>query len=336
MLAALGDLTIIATYGLFSLLQRVYSVGYKDVKIYNRTRMRPITIFIALSLLFYGQLAAQIAVNNSGSLPDPSAGLDVNFTNKGFLPPRLTAAQILAIPDPAEGLIVFNTTEGKPAYFDGTAWCNFDGKEAWLACGDALKKVHMAGNVAPVNKTVIYGTVTGIPGETTKCWITSNLGADRQATAVNDSSETSAGWYWQFNRKQGYKHSGGTNITPEWSTADISENLSWTSAEDPCAIELGTGWRIPVSSEWSNVDAAGSWTTWSGPWASGLKLHAAGCISASDGQLTGRTGSARYGYYWSGSSYGDQAGYALKFDISISNTNDYDKNYGYSIRCLKE
>ena len=61
----------------------------------------------------------------------------------------------------------------------------------------------MAGTVAPVDKTVTYGTVTNIPGETSKCWITSNLGADHQATAVNDATEASAGWYWQFNRHTG-------------------------------------------------------------------------------------------------------------------------------------
>ena len=69
---------------------------------------------------------------------------------------------------------------------------------------------HVEGVVAPVTKTTTYGTVTNIPGELTKCWITSNLGSDQQATAVNDATEASAGWYWQFNRKQGYKHDGST------------------------------------------------------------------------------------------------------------------------------
>ncbi len=80
-------------------------------------------------------------------------------------------------------------------------------------CGSSLTINHVAGVVAPVTKTVTYGTVTNIPGETSKCWITSNLGADHQATAINDATEASAGWYWQFNRKQGYKHDGTTQNT---------------------------------------------------------------------------------------------------------------------------
>ncbi|MCX6278274.1 MAG: hypothetical protein NT004_09275, partial [Bacteroidetes bacterium] len=60
-------------------------------------------------------------------------------------------------------------------------------------CGQPFTISHVAGAVAPVSKTVVYGTVTGIPGEAAKCWITSNLGSDHQATAVSDATEPSAG-----------------------------------------------------------------------------------------------------------------------------------------------
>ena len=134
-------------------------------------------------------------------------------------------------------------------------------------CGDPLTINHVTtGGVAPVNKTVTYGTVTNIPGETSKCWITSNLGADHQATAVNDATEASAGWYWQFNRMQGYKHDGTTRTPNTTWINSINENFDWLAANDPCAIELGTGWRIPTNFEWINVDASGNWTYWNGPW----------------------------------------------------------------------
>ena len=42
--------------------------------------------------------------------PDPSAQLEVSSTTKGFLPPRMTTAQRDAIIDPADGLIIYNTT----------------------------------------------------------------------------------------------------------------------------------------------------------------------------------------------------------------------------------
>jgi hypothetical protein len=192
---------------------------------------------------------------------------------------------------------------------------------------------HVAGAVAPVTKTVTYGTVTSIPGETSKCWITSNLGADHQATAVDDATEASAGWYWQFNRKRGYKNDGSI-VTPSWTITGISENFDWITANDPCAIELGVGWRIPAYTEWFNADASGTWTNWDGPWNSGLKLHAAGSLLPSDGFLTLR---GTVGYYWSSKQAGitDQ-GWGLAFGSANSVVSNYNKAQGNTLRCIKE
>ena len=51
--------------------------------------------YLFILLLINSSLAfSQAAINTDGSQPDPSAGFEVKFTNKGFLPPRiaLTAA----------------------------------------------------------------------------------------------------------------------------------------------------------------------------------------------------------------------------------------------------
>lgn len=54
--------------------------------------------------------AQNIAINSDGVLPDTSAMLDVSSTVKGFLAPRMTTTQQNAIPLPATGLIIYNTT----------------------------------------------------------------------------------------------------------------------------------------------------------------------------------------------------------------------------------
>jgi hypothetical protein len=59
--------------------------------------------------------------------PNTSAQLDLSSTNKGFLPPRMTRTQIIAVSNPAEGLIIYNTTAKKPCYYNGIAWQTFDG-----------------------------------------------------------------------------------------------------------------------------------------------------------------------------------------------------------------
>jgi len=199
-------------------------------------------------------------------------------------------------------------------------------------CGSSITINHIAGAVAPISKLATYGTVTNIPGETSKCWITSNLGADHQATAVNDGTEASAGWYWQFNRKQGYKHDG-TTLTPAWTNTWINENSDWLTANDPCTSELGAGWRLPTSTEWSNVYASGNWNEWSGPWNSGLKLHAAGYLFFGDGSLYSR---GSFGYYWSSSQGNSYYGWYLNVDSGLSYMNYDYKASGFSVRCLRD
>ncbi|HOX76750.1 MAG TPA: hypothetical protein PLW31_01820 [Bacteroidales bacterium] len=369
-------------------------------------------------------LFSQVAINTDGSTSDSSAMLDVKSSNRGLLTPRMTHAELNAISDPAEGLMVYCTDCGSNglgslslfiagvwytlntnclnpslplagshvpspdqiiwnwntvAFATGYKWntspdygtaqdlftnttkteegltCgNSYSRYAWayndcgystpvtliastlgytLACGDPFTINHVAGNVAPVNKTVTYTTVTNILGEPTKCWITSNLGSDRQATAVNDATEESAGWYWQFNRMQGYKHDGTTRIPNITWINSIDENSDWLAANDPCALLLGSGWRLPTSTEWINVDASGNWTNWNGPWNSALKMHAAGGLLSSGGSLFDR---GSKGYYWSSSKYSNAYGWELFFYSSNSTMNSHHKVYGFSSRCLRD
>ena len=200
-------------------------------------------------------------------------------------------------------------------------------------CGMVLTIYHVAsGGVAPVNKTVSYGTVTGIPGEPTKCWITSNLGATRQALSVDDATEESSGWYWQFNRKQGYKmDNDGTTRTPNTTmVTSIDENSDWTVANDPCTLELGSGWRIPTRTEWESV--ANYWAS-SIPWNSNLKMHFAGCVGY-DGLLYDR---GVYGDYWSRSQAYATWGVDLWFKgTQTTQVSSFNKANGLSLRCLSE
>jgi hypothetical protein len=208
---------------------------------------------------------------------------------------------------------------------------------ACYICGDPITINHLAsGGVAPVDKTVTYETVTNVPGEPTKCWIARNLGASNQATAVSDATEAAAGWYWQFNRKQGYKHDGTTR-TPNttWITS-INEALSWQAVNDPCTLELGNGWRVPTNTEWTNVDgtSGGNWTNWYGPYQSLLIIHAAGAISTS-GNLQYRGSN---GFYWSSVNTTGLNTMAYQFVFTSTSsmvTNNGAKAQANSIRCIK-
>jgi hypothetical protein len=289
--------------------------------------------------------ANALYINSAGSVgmgtaaPQSSAILDMSSTTQGFLLPRMTQMQISLIQNPASGLMVFNINDNKIYAYVAGAGC---WKEVSLGteiiappfdCGDPITVNHVAGSVAPVNKTVTYYTVTNIPGETTKCWITSNLGADHQATAVNDATEASAGWYWQFNRMQGYKHDGTTRTPSTTWINSIDENSDWITSNDPCNLELGNGWRLPTSTEWTNVDATGSWTDWNGPWNSALKMHAAGWLNDSDGVLENR---GNYGGYWSNLQSSSVNGWSLGFASGMCMIYSIDpKPDGVTVRCIK-
>lgn len=287
-------------------------------------------LFIACSLVPVS-VFSQAGINADGSAPNGSAMLDVKSTDKGFLPPRMTTAQRNAIASPVEGLVIYNTVEKALNVYNGTSWWSM---VQGLSCGNPITVNHqVGGGVAPVNKTVTYGTVTGIPGAPAKCWITSNLGADHQASAVDDASEPSAGWYWQFNNKQGYKHDGITRTPNTAWNSSVSENLDWQAANDPCALELGNGWRLPTYDEWNNVDASGGWTNWTGPWNSDLKLHAAGFLVFGDGTLGSR---GSYGLYSSGTLYDLDFGWSLLFDNVGSYSYSGYKSFGFSLRCLRD
>ena len=55
--------------------------------------------------------------------PHPSAKLDITSTDKGFLPPRMTATQRGNIPSPTAGLIVYQTDGTSGLYFyNGSSW----------------------------------------------------------------------------------------------------------------------------------------------------------------------------------------------------------------------
>jgi hypothetical protein len=95
-----------------------------------------ITIVIAMSTIFcFSKTYAQnVGINSSGATPDATAGLDIDFSNKGLLIPRvaLTATNAAGpITTPTTSLLVYNTaTAGSapnnvtPGYYfwTGTAW----------------------------------------------------------------------------------------------------------------------------------------------------------------------------------------------------------------------
>jgi hypothetical protein len=82
--------------------------------------MKKQILFLMLLLYFIiaGKMTAQnVAINNSGTSPNPSAMLDVSATDKGVLIPRLTSSQRIGIASPANGLLVYDSETQSFWYF---------------------------------------------------------------------------------------------------------------------------------------------------------------------------------------------------------------------------
>jgi hypothetical protein len=54
-----------------------------------------------------------------------SAGLELESTTQGLLPPRMTTTQKNAIASPAAGLLVYDITTNRMCYWNGNSWIDF-------------------------------------------------------------------------------------------------------------------------------------------------------------------------------------------------------------------
>jgi len=219
------------------------------------------------------------------------------------------------------------------AYATNKIGISYGTVNSFKICPDTFSIAHVAGfNGAPVSKKVLYHSVSSTMSGKAVCWTTQNLGADQQATALTDATEASAGWYWQFNRIQGYKHDGTTR-TPATAWAAINETSNWISTNDPCVRLLGSGWRIPTSAEWQNVyGVPQNWTNNASAFNSVLKLHNGGYLNSSSSSLAGR--GIQQGDYWSSTMSSTTNGFDF-YNVGAVLSADT-KSYGFSLRCLRD
>ncbi len=161
--------------------------------------------FVSVACLLFASQTS-IAQNNNvgiGTLtPNSSAMLDVVASNKGVLVPRVTTAQMNAIPAPANGLIVYNTDSLCFCFYNATTWkslCNgLGGSGATGPTGPtgpagttgATGPTGPAGTTGATGPTGANG-VTGATGATgptgptqTAWWIVGNAGTSSAANFV--------------------------------------------------------------------------------------------------------------------------------------------------------
>ena len=109
-------------------------------------------LFVLFLMINSSFLFSQVSINLDGSNPNNSAMLDVKSNNKGFLPPRMTHAEMNAIPNPADGLIVYCTD------------CRSDGKGVLSTFADGNWSILNLNCLSPLNPIMAINvpSATGI------------------------------------------------------------------------------------------------------------------------------------------------------------------------------
>ncbi len=169
----------------------------------------------------YLSTAGNIGIGTTS--PNASAVLDVQSTTQGFLPPRLSFEEIIAISNPAEGLVVYNTDSKLLNLYNGTKWLNMDGSSAMR-----IGMSYAGGIIFYVDGTGIHGLVCAANDQSTGaewgCYGTGIPGADGTAvgTGAQNTIDIEAG------------------CTTAGTAADICANLSLNDYND---------WFLPSKDE---------------------------------------------------------------------------------------
>lgn len=80
-------------------------------------------ILISLILLSnFISNSQSVGINEDGSVPDPSALLDIKSTTKGMLIPRMTSAERNGILNPGEGLLIYDNETASFWFYKAAGW----------------------------------------------------------------------------------------------------------------------------------------------------------------------------------------------------------------------
>ena len=281
--------------------------------------MKKIQPFLfAAMLIIYLPVYAQVGIGTA--TPDASAKLDITSTTQGLLPPRVTTTQRNAIVSPATGLVIFNTTTNGLEFKSSTGWVS-------------LK----TSSDAAFLPTIVIGT---------QQWMRENLDVltYRNGDIIPQVTDPTA-WAALTTGAWCYYNNDVAN------GAIYGKLYNWYAVNDPRGL-APTGWHVPTDDEWTTLS-----TTLGGDAVAGGKMKVAGTTrwttpntgATNESGFAGLPGGNRInngtfsyvgsnGYWWSSTEFSATIAWNryLYYGFGYIYRDFYFKEYGFSVRCLRD
>ncbi len=266
---------------------------------------------------------AQQNVGIGTPTPAASAQLDVSSTTKGFLPPRLTQFQRDAMTNPVAGMMI---------------WCsNCVAPAGEMQMFNGIKWINMTGGTSPLGTVIIC----------TQVWTIKNLDVDRYRNGdpIPNVTDPTA---WAALTTGAYCYYNNDSTT----YADTYGKLyNWYAVNDPRGL-APAGWHVPTNPEWTTIE-----TCLGGAAIAGGAMKEIGTThwttpntgATNSSGFTGLPGGSRngsgsfnfvslFGYWWSATENNATIAWNRILGYSFGNTGQgtYNKNHGFSVRCLRD
>ncbi|MDF3078574.1 MAG: hypothetical protein K0S09_2463 [Sphingobacteriaceae bacterium] len=194
-------------------------------------------LFFLFLLAASSAFSQNVGINSTGAAPDASAGLDVSFTDKGLLVPRvaLTATNSASpVSSPTTSLLVYNTATAGSApnnvvpgyyYWNGTSWVALTTSSTvpWTANGSNIYynggNVGIGTNTSPSYKLQVNATanplfLTGLAvGTNTDSLLTIVGGVVKKLPSTSLATPSTNAWSLSGNASLSSNFLGSTNLT---------------------------------------------------------------------------------------------------------------------------
>jgi hypothetical protein len=126
-------ISLVVQLNLFFMFVMIFNLNKESLCNKRGSIMKRVLILFVFSFIYFFSTYAQVGIGTIN--PDSTAKLHIESTDKGFLPPRVTKTERDAIPNPAEGLTIFNTDADCLQIWNSTYWYDACGNTPILASG---------------------------------------------------------------------------------------------------------------------------------------------------------------------------------------------------------